>query len=124
MQSLFLTVTSSTLISHLLAGSQPHECLLKVASLMDKEDAMGDDWRKLWTELVKRPLNESVARHQPEGPTIYTLTLWVRGGKPSEVTVGRLIKALSAVYRNDTAAVLEEYAQVCVLGHCFLSSWT
>ena len=119
---LSLTVTSTTLISHLLAGPQPHECLLKIAAMMDEEDGMGDNWRKLWTELVKRPLNETIAKCQQEGPTIYTLKLWVRGGKPSEATVGRLIKALSAVYRNDAAAVLEEYAGVSVLDYCFFSS--
>ena len=122
MQLLFLTVTSSTLISHLLAGSQPHECLLKIAAMMDEEDDMGDDWRKLWTELVRRPLNESVAKCRQEGPTIYTLKLWVRRGKPSEATVGRLLKALSDVYRNDVAAVLEVYAQVGVPGFCLFIS--
>ena len=107
------TVTSSTLISHLLSSSQPHECLLEVAGMMDEEDDMGDDWRRLWSELVQRPLDEAVAKRQPEGPTIYTLKSWVRGIKHrSEATVGRLIKALSDVYRNDAAAVLEEYAQV------------
>ena len=110
--SLSPTVTSSTLISHLLSGSQPHECLLEVAGMMDEEDDMGDDWTRLWSELVHRPLDEAVAKRRPEGPTIYTLKLWVRGGNPSEATVGRLIKALSDVYRNDAAAVLKEYAQV------------
>ena len=118
---LYPTVTSSTLISHLVTGSQPHECLLKIAAMMDKEDAMGDDWRKLWSELVHRPLNETVVKHQPEGPTIYTLKLWVRGGKQSESTVGRLIKALSNVHRNDAAEVLEEYAQVSMQCYYFLS---
>ena len=112
-------MTSSTLVSHLLSGSQPHECLLDIADMMDKEDAIGDDWRKLWTDLVNRPLNEAVAQHRPERPTIYTLKLWVRSGKRSEATVGRLIKALSAVYRNDAAERLEEYVQVGMLCYFF-----
>ena len=87
--------------------------------MMDKEDDMGDDWRKLWTDLVNRPLNEAVAQHRPEGPTIYTLKLWVRSGKRSQATVGRLIKALSDAYRNDAAEVLEEYAQVNMQCYCF-----
>ena len=118
---MYPTVTSSTLISHLLTGSQPHECLLKIAAMMDKEDAMGDDWRMLWSELVHRPLDEAVVKHQPEGPTIYTLKLWVRGGKQSEATVGRLIKALSNVHRTDAAEVLEEYVQVSMQCYYFLS---
>ena len=61
---------------------------------------------------MQRPLDEAVANRCPEGPTICTLKLWVRGSKRSEATVGRLIKALSNVYRNDAAEVLEEYAQV------------
>ena len=89
--------------------------------MMDKEDAMGDDWRMLWSELVHRPLDEAVAKHQPEGPTIYTLKLWVRGGKRSNATVGRLIKVLSDVYRNDAAEVLEEYARVSMQCYCFFS---
>ena len=71
-------MTWSTPISHLLAGSPPHECFLKIAAMMDEEDAMGDDWRKLWSELVKQPLDEAVAKQNPEGPTIYTLKLWVK----------------------------------------------
>ena len=115
-------MTSSTLISHLLPGSQPHECLLEIGALMDKEDAMGDDWRKLWTELVKRPLDEAVVKNQPEGPTIYTLKLWVRGSKVTEATVGKLINALSKAYRNDAAEVLEKYTQVSVQCYCFCRS--
>ena len=51
--------------------------------MMDEEDDMGDDWRKLWSELVQRPLDEAVAKCRPEGPTVYTLKLWVRGVQPS-----------------------------------------
>ena len=64
---------------------------------------------------------EAVAKHHPEGPTIYTLKLWVKAIEPSETTVGRLIKALSAVYRNAAAEVLEEYCQVNMQCYCFFS---
>ena len=102
---------SSSLTSYLHVGSQPHECLLKVACMMDEEDNIGDDWRKLWSELLKQPLSED-AKHQTEGPTIYTLEMWAEGCHPSEATVGRLIRVLSAVYRNDAAEILLEYAKV------------
>ena len=101
-------MTSASLLSALLEG--PHECLVKVALRMDREDI--DDWQKLWSELVKQPMDEAVAKYHPEGPTIYTLKLWVKAVEPSETTVGRLIKALSAIYRNDAAEVLLECAQV------------
>lgn len=105
-------MSSSTLISHLLVGPQPHECLLSVANIMDEKDDMCDDWRRLWSELVNRPLDEAVAKQQPAGPTIFTLKRWVRMSKPKDTTVGKLIKALSAVYRNDAAEMLEQYVQV------------
>jgi hypothetical protein len=84
---------------------------------MDEDDVMGDDWRRLWAELVKRPLEETIVKEvkaQPGGPTLYTLKLWVRGSRnPSEATIGSLIETLSKVYRNDVAEVLQKYIQVC-----------
>ena len=87
-------------------------CLLAVSKLLDEDDDLGDDWRKLWSELLNRPLNEDVVSKKCVSPTLYVLKRWCMRVTPNEATIGRLIKALSAIYRNDVACVLEEYCQV------------
>ena len=82
-------------------------CLLAVSKLH-----LGDDWRRLWSELLDRPLNEDVVSKKCVSPTLYVLKRWCRMVIPNEATIERLIKALSAIYRNDVACVLEEYCQV------------
>ena len=87
-------------------------CLLAVSKLLDEDDDLGDDWRRLWSELLNRPLNEDVVSKKCVSSTLYVLKRWCRMVIPNEATIGRLIKALSAIYRNDVACVLEEYCQV------------
>ncbi|XP_062512026.1 uncharacterized protein LOC134187874 [Corticium candelabrum] len=86
-------------------------CLLAVSKLLDEDDDLGDDWRRLWPELLNRPLNEDVVSKKCVSPTLYVLKRWCRMVIANEATIGRLIKALSAIYRNDVACVLEEYCQ-------------
>ena len=87
-------------------------CMLAVSKLLDEDDDLGDDWRRLWSELLNRPLNEDVVSKKCVSPTLYVLKRWCRMVIPNGATLGRLIKALSAIYRNDVACVLEEYCQV------------
>jgi hypothetical protein len=86
-----------------------HRGLLEVTQILDKKDVMGDDWRRLWTELLKRPIEEQLATECEIGPTLFTLMLWCRSKPQSVTTAGNLIKALNAIYRNDVAGILEKY---------------
>ncbi len=86
--------------------------MLDVSKYLDEADDLGDDWRRLWKQLLERPLEEDVARKNSKSPTLYILRRWCRMKHPSEATIGQLMKALNAIYRNDVACVLEEYCQV------------
>ena len=109
---LIVTVTLATSVSQLLCGPQPHACLATVANLLDEEDPMEDDWRRLWNELIRRTLDVNVVKRQAESPTIFTLKRWCRMAPPESPTIGKLIAALSAIYRNDVAAKLTNYVKV------------
>ena len=87
-------------------------CLVEMAKLLDEEDDMGDDWRRLWSELIDRPLNEVMVRGKQEGPTLFLLKRWCRMRSRSEATIGRLIAALTAIYRNDIARLLRACCEV------------
>lgn len=86
--------------------------LLEVERILDEDDVMGDDWRRLWSELIDRPLDEQLVKDQEGGPTKFLLSLWCRAKSPAEATVGRLIGALNAIYRNDVAQILDKYIDV------------
>ena len=45
-------------------------CLLAVSKLLDEDDHLGDDWRRLWSELLNRPLNEDVVSKKCVSPTL------------------------------------------------------
>lgn len=111
---MFVAVKYSSPVKRLL-GDSPSECLVQVACLLDKEDEMGDDWRRLWPKLTGRRLDEEMLlriRNKAEGPTMFTLKRWVQMAKSSEATVGKLMEALGGIYRNDGAEILEQYIEV------------
>ena len=93
-------------------------CFLEVSKHLDEDDDLGDNWRRLWSELLNRPLNEDVVRKRSEGPTCFLLKQWCRMKPPSEATIGRLMKALNAIYRNDVARVLEKHGAILQQGIC------
>ena len=99
-------MTYSSPIERLLV--EPTEaCLVEMAKVLDEEDDdMGDDWRRLWSELINRPLNETMVREKREGPTLFLLKMWCRMQSPSEATIKRLIEALNVIFRNDIARLL------------------
>ena len=107
----YVSVNYSTAVEALIKNP-PHECILEVARLLDKPDEMGDDWRRLWSVLINRPLNESMVRARREGPTCFVLSRWCQMKPTSQATVERLIEALNDIFRNDVARCLEEYCQV------------
>ena len=108
------SVQSTTPISHLLSDTHVHECLQKVAEVMDKEeDIICDDWRSLWCDLLERPLSEMKMKIQQTAntsPTHFVLKKWIH--KSSSATVGKLIERLTAIYRNDVAEILMKYLNV------------
>jgi GTPase SAR1 family protein len=104
-------VTQSTDVSVLLCGYQPHACLMEVARSLDKYDPMKDDWRRLWSHLTRRDGDVNLVKEQSESPTIYTLRMWCRMAPLKSATVGRLVAALSAIYRNDVASKLSGYIE-------------
>ena len=108
------SVQSTTPISHLLSDTPVHECLQKVAEVMDKEDGIVyDDWRSLWRDLLQYSLSEEMKTKILEtgSPTLYVLKKWMC--KSASATVGKLIERLSAIYRNDVAEILMKYLNVC-----------
>ena len=107
----FIAVSSSSSVASLIEDpSVPY--LHEVAKILDKIDIMGDNWRRLWSELLDRPLEEQLAMRHEKGPTMFTLMLWSCAKPPTEATVGQLIKALNAIYRNDVAGILEKHIKV------------
>ena len=107
------TVTLSTSVSKLLCGHRPHACLAKVAILLDVEDPMEDDWRRLWCDLIPgRQLDVDMVKSQGSSPTIFTLKRWCRMAPSESATIGTLVAALSSIYRNDVAEKLTEYVKV------------
>ena len=87
-------------------------CLLEVSKCLDEDDDLGDDWRRLWSELLNRPLNEDMVRKRGEGPTLFLLKRWCSMKPPSEATIGRLMKALNAIYRNNVARELQRHVDI------------
>ena len=96
-------------------------CLLEVSKLLDEDDDLGDDWRRLWSELLNRPLNEDVVRKKSGGPTLFLLKRWCSMKPPSEATIGRLMKALNAIYRNNVARVLQRHVDIPSQGISLIS---
>jgi hypothetical protein len=103
------TVSYSTPVQDLI-GCIPAQCIVEMSKILDQPDDMEDDWRRLWSELLNRPVKEVVSQKE-EGPTRFLLTLWCRSNPPSEATIGHLIKALNAIYRNDVARMMEKYCK-------------
>lgn len=112
-----LSLVSYTTPVEELIHDPTSQCMEEISCLLDQDDEIGDDWRRLWPELLKKPLNETVVSQKKEGPTRFLLKLWCRMKPPSERTVGHLIQALNAIYRNDVARNVEKYCKVriCIL---------
>ena len=92
-----------------LLSIPPHQCIVEISQLLDAENPLGDDWRRLWSKLTdRRALEEAIAKDHPEGPTVFTLRTWCRM-KPTQATFGSLIQALSAIYRNDVARKMQPF---------------
>ena len=111
---LIYIVPSSTPISHLMDNTHIHEGLQMVAEVMDKEDdIICDDWRSLWSDLLdERSLNEEMMKQirLTSSPTLYVLRKWMC--KSACATVGKLIQRLTAIDRNDVAAVMRKFVHV------------
>ena len=95
-----------------LIGDSPSQCIVEMSKILDQPDDIGDDWRRLWSELLNRPLNEDVVIQKKEGPTHFLLKVWCRSKPPSQATVGHLIQALNSIYRNDVARIVETCCKV------------
>jgi hypothetical protein len=113
------TVSYSTPVQDLI-GCIPAQCIVEMSKILDQPDDMEDDWRRLWSELLNRPVKEVVSQKE-EGPTRFLLTLWCRANPPSQATVGHLIKALNAIYRNDVASLLEKVCDKAPIP-CFIDN--
>ena len=107
----FVLVSYSTPVRGLV-GDTPALCIVEVSMVLDQPDDMEDDWRRLWQELVNRPLNEEVVSQKKEGPTQYLLKRWCQATPPCEATVGRLIEKLNSIHRNDVAGIVEKHCKV------------
>jgi hypothetical protein len=119
MKSISESVSYSTPVKTLIGGT-PSQCIVEMSSILDQADDMEDDWRRLWSELLNRPVKEVVSQKE-EGPTRFLLTLWCRANPPSQATVGHLIKALNAIYRNDVASLLEKVCDKAPIP-CFIDN--
>ena len=95
-----------------LIGDTPSQCIVEMSKVLDQPDDMGDDWRRLWSELLNRPLKEEVVCQKKEGPTRFLLRLWCRTKPPSQASVRHLIEALNSIYRNDVARLVGKYCKV------------
>ena len=105
--SFILLVSYATPVVDLI-GDIPSQCIVQMSKVLDQPDEAGDDWQRLWSELLSRP----VVNQKKESPTRFLLKLWCRAKPPSEATVGHLIKALNSIYRNDVARIVEKYCKV------------
>jgi hypothetical protein len=94
-----------------LIGDDPSQCIVDISRVLDQPDKMGDNWRRLWSKLLTRPVEEEVASQAEEGPTRFLLSLWCREKPPHQATVKHLIQALNSIYRNDVARTLENTAR-------------
>ena len=110
--SFLILVSYSTPVEGLI-GDTPSQCIVEMSKVLDQRDDMEDNWRRLWLELLNRPLKEE-ASQKKEGPTHFLLKLWCRTKPPSQATVGHLIQALNSIYRNDVARIVEKYCKVGV----------
>ena len=115
----FLLVSYATPVQDLIGGTPSHS-ILEMSNILDQLDETGDDWRRLWSELLYRPLNEEVVSQKKEGPTCFLLKLWCQSKPPSQTTVGHLIQALNSIYRNDVARIMGKY---CKVGMSHLLAW-
>ena len=95
-----------------LIGDTPSQCVVEMSKVLNQPDDVGDDWQRLWSELLDRRLLEEVASQKKEGPTRFLLKLWCRSKPPAQATVGNLIQALNSIYRNDVARNVEKYCKV------------
>ena len=116
-----LLVSYSTPVQDLIGDTDtPSQCIVELSKALDQCDDMKDDWRRLWSELLNRPIVEEVVNQKKEGPTRFLLKLWCRTKPPSQATVAHLIEALNSIYRNDIARIVENYCKVCI---CSLVYW-
>ena len=95
-----------------LIGDHPSQCTVEMSTILDQPDDVGDDWRRVWSELLDKPLNEEVASQKEEGPTCFVLKLWCRMKPPSQATVRHLVKALNSIERNDVARIVQKHCKV------------
>ena len=109
---LFLILVSYKTPVQNLIGDAPSPCIVEISKVLNQADKMGDDWRRLWSELLNRPFNEEVVSQTEEGPTHFLLKLWCRTKSPSQATVAHLVEALNSIYRNDVARIMENYCKV------------
>ena len=89
-------------------GTLKKDALESLCALMDTIDPLGNDWRKLWTELLNEPMTSEKSRVLPDGaqgPTHLLLTIWSQ--RVPECTVGYLMSVLRNMRRNDAADVLD-----------------
>jgi hypothetical protein len=114
------TVSYSTPVQDLI-GCIPAQCIVEMSEILDQPDEMEDDWRRLWSQLLHRPLKEEAVSQKTEGPTQFLLKIWCRSKPPSQSTVGHLIEALNSIYRNDVAGIVEKYCEVSA--SYFMSCW-
>ena len=95
-----------------LLGDPADPCILKIAELLDQTDDMGNDWRRLWSEILNRSPNDVTIYLKGEGPTLCLLKMWCKMKLTSAATIGQLIKALNKINRHDIVMVIEGYCKV------------
>ena len=97
-----------------LIGDTPSQCIVEMSKVLDQPDDMEDDWRRLWSELLNRPLKEEVVSQKKESPTQYLLKRWCQATPPSQASVRHLIEALNSIHRNDVARLVGKYCKVSI----------
>ena len=97
-----------------LIGDTPSQCIVDISKVLDQSDDMEDDWRRLWSELLNRPVYEEVVSEKEEGPTRYLLKRWCKAKPPHEATIGCLMQKLNSIHRNDVARIVEKYCKVSI----------
>ena len=60
----FLLLVSYTTPVQDLIGDTPSQCVVEMSKVLDQPDDVGDDWRRLWSELLDRPLNEEAHKER------------------------------------------------------------
>lgn len=101
-----MPVTSCDLDSRSLSVKQliddaTNFCIYGLIKALCKEDDVMLQW-----ELIGKPLNESEVREKEGRSTRFLLKLWCRM-ELTEATIGRLSRALTVIYGNGMAEILE-----------------